>query len=137
MRAFLDTDVLLDVALARAPHAPDSIEVLRWVEKGGSAAVAWHSLTNCACLLKGGGRAFLEHVLRLVDVAPIGTTDARRALSFPMADVEDAFQAAAALAWEADCIVTRNTSDYRHSPVPALSPAAFLRRTARAKSGER
>lgn len=73
----------------------------------------------------------------LVEVAPVGTADARRALSLPMAKVEDAFQAAAALAWEADCIVTRNTSDYRHSPVPALSPAAFLRRTNRPRSGER
>jgi len=137
MQAFLDTDVLLDVALARAAHAPDSIEALRWVEKGGSAAVAWHSLTSCAWLLKGGGRVFLEPLLRLVEVAPVGTADARRALSFPMADVEDGFQAAAALAWEADCIVTRNTSANRHSPVPALSPAAFLRRTTRARSGER
>jgi hypothetical protein len=43
-----------------------------------------------------------------------------------MSDTEDAFQAAAALAWQADVIVTRNVSDYRHSPVRALSPAAFL-----------
>jgi hypothetical protein len=45
----------------------------------------------------------------------------------------------AALAWEADCIVTRTTSDCRHSPVTALSLAAFLRRTNRASAnpGER
>lgn len=127
MRALLDTDVLLDVALARKPHAADSAAVLRWAEAGGAAAVAWHSLTNCAYLLRGSGRPFLERLLRLVEVAPVATADAHRALDLPMSDVEDAFQAAAALAWRADVIVTRNISDYRHSPVRALSPAMFLK----------
>ena len=44
-----------------------------------------------------------------------------------MKDLEDAFQAAAALAWGADFIITRILADYRHSPVPALAPPAFLR----------
>jgi len=62
LRILLDTNVLLDVALAREPFAVDSADVLRWAEAGGAAAaaVAWHSLTNCASLLKGGGRPFLE-----------------------------------------------------------------------------
>ena len=46
MKIFLDTDVLLDVALARQPHMGDSAAVLQWVQAGGTAAVAWHSLTN-------------------------------------------------------------------------------------------
>ncbi len=40
----------------------------------------------------------------------------------------DALQAAAALAWKASFIVTRNTRDFRHSPVPALTPTDFLKR---------
>lgn len=127
MKTLLDTDVLPDVALARQPHATASAAVLRWVESGGAAAVAWHSLTNCAYLLKGGGRPFLERLLRLVEVAPVTTAGAQRALDLPMSDLEDAFQAAAALAWQADVIVTRNLSDYRRSPVRALSPKAFLK----------
>ena len=130
MKVLLDTDVLLDVALARDPHALHSAAVLRWAEAGGKAAVAWHSLTNCACLLKGGGRPFLERLLRLVEVAPVASADARRALSLPMRDLEDAFQVAAALAWQADAIVTRNLADYRRSPVRALSPAAFMKEVA-------
>jgi len=75
--------------------------VLRWAEAGGAAAVARHSLTNCAYLLKGGGRPFLGRLLRLVEVAPVATTDARRALDLALSDVEDAFQVAAALVWQA------------------------------------
>ncbi|MEN9633330.1 MAG: hypothetical protein RL077_1734 [Verrucomicrobiota bacterium] len=128
MRALVDSDVLIDIALARAPFANDSASVLRWAEAGGAAAVAWHSLSNCAYLLKGGGRPFIERLLLLVEVAPVGTAEARRALSLPMPDLEDALQAAAALAWRADVIVTRNLNDYWHSPVPAVAPLEFLRR---------
>ena len=128
MKALLDTDVLIDVALAREPHATHSAAVLRWAEAGGEAAVAWHTLSNCAYLLKGGGRPFLLRLLRIVEVAAAGTADARRALELPMADLEDSFQAAAALAWGADTIVTRNIRDFRRSPVRAMTPAVFLKK---------
>ena len=98
MRILLDTDILLDVALAREPHVTDSASVLVWAESGGTAAVAWHSLTNCSCMLKGG-KPVLEKLLRLVEVATVGTADAKRALALPMPDVDDAFQSAAAVAW--------------------------------------
>lgn len=128
MKVLLDSDVLLDVALAREPHVKASADVLRWAESGGDAAVAWHSLTNCAYLLKGSGRTFIEQLLEIVTVATVGDADARRAMGLPMRDIEDAFQSAAALAWNADFIITRNLTDYRHSPVPAVTPVAFLKK---------
>jgi hypothetical protein len=127
MRILLDTDVLLDVALARQPHVNDSAAVMVWVETGGFAAVDWHSLTNCSYMLNGG-RRFLEKLLKIVEVAPGGTAEAKRAITLPMADVEDAFQAASAIAWKADFIITRNLADYRRSPIPAMTPADFLKR---------
>lgn len=127
MRILIDTDVLLDVALDRKPHVTDSAAVLRWAAATGDACVAWHTLTNLSYLLKGGARTFLENLLEIVSVAPVDETDALRALSLPMKDIEDAFQAASALAWKADWIVTRNVSDYAKSPVRAISPGAFLR----------
>jgi len=129
VKILIDTDILLDVALGRENHLVDSVAVLQWVEAGGQACVAWHSLTNCAYLLKGGGRLFVNNLLKLVEVAPVGTDDAKRALILPMTDLEDAFQVAAALSWQADMIVTRNLSDYRKSPIVALSPKNFLRLT--------
>ena len=58
----------------------------------------------------------------------VGSADAAKALRFPMADIEDALQAAAALAFHAQWIVTRNVRDYRRSPVPAVSPAEFVKK---------
>ncbi len=129
MRILIDTDVLLDVALARDLHLAASVGVLEWAEAGGRAAVAWHSLSNCSYLLKGG-RAFLKQLLQIVEVPEAGTQDARWAVGSPMADLEDALQAAVALAWKADFIVTRNVADYRRSPVAAISPSAFLAKAA-------
>lgn len=128
MKVLLDNDILLDIALARQPHLEASAEVLRWVEAGSSGAVAWHSLANGAYMLQNSARPFLDDLLRLVVVAPVATAEAQRALALPMKDLEDAFQAAAALAWGADFIITRNLADYRNSPVPAVPPAAFLRK---------
>lgn len=126
MRILIDTDVLLDVALAREPHLAASAAVLEWAHQGGHAAVAWHSLTNCSYLLKGG-KPFLQKLLKIVEVAAVGDADAKVALSLPMNDLEDAFQAATALAWNVDFIVTRNVADYKKSPIKAVTPAAFLK----------
>ena len=43
-----------------------------------------------------------------------------------MTDFEDAVLAYAANLSEADTIITRNTKDFRHSPVTAIDPAEFL-----------
>jgi predicted nucleic acid-binding protein len=126
MRILIDTDVLLDVALARSPHVSNSADVLRWAETGGAACIAWHSIANCAYLLKDDGRGFLSKLLTFVEVAESGKADALRAIHLPMPDLEDALQAACAQAWGADHIITRNLRDYRNAPIPALSPAQFI-----------
>jgi predicted nucleic acid-binding protein len=126
MRILIDTDVLLDVALARQPFVAHSAGVLRWAEFGGQACIAWHSIANCAYLLDNSGRAFLTRLLTLVDVATVGKEQAEAAVKLSMSDLEDALQVTSALAWRADHIITRNLQDYRKSPVPAISPQQFL-----------
>lgn len=128
MTALVDTDILIDIALKREPFWAPAARVIEWAENSpGQVAVAWHSLSNVAYLVRPDARPFLEHLLRFVDVATVGTREAKQALGFPMNDLEDALQAAAAIAFGADCIVTRNLGHYRTSPVPALSPTQFLR----------
>jgi predicted nucleic acid-binding protein len=127
MKLLIDTDVLLDVALGREAHVQASAAVLRWAESGGKAAVASHSLANCAYLLKNA-RPFLRALMQIVDVAPVGKNEMRRALDLPMTDLEDALQVAAAESWGADLIITRNLRDYRRSPIKAISPDDFLKK---------
>ncbi len=128
MKILIDTDVLLDVALDREPHTEASGATLDWAEgHPGSAAVAWHTLANLAYLLKGEARSFLEDLLGFVVVPEASTDAARQALRLPIADLEDAFQVVSAVQFGADRIVTRNISDYRRSPIPAVTPGQFVK----------
>lgn len=128
MKILLDTDILLDIALHRAKFFEDSASVVGWAEsEPGEAAIAWHSLSNIAYLFRTDTRRFIGDLLTFVEIPSTGTAAAQQAVGFPMKDLEDALQAAAALEFGASYIITRNTSHYRNSPVPALSPKEFLR----------
>ena len=132
MRVLLDTDILIDVALQRAPFVVQAIQVVNWAEDNpAQAGVAWHSLSNIAYLVRPSPRLFLEGLLRFVEIAPVGTREARQAMGLPMNDLEDAMQAVAALAFDAHYIVTRNLAHFRKSPIPALSPSQFLKEAGR------
>ena len=128
----LDTDVLIDIALDRRPHAGPSSELLDRVERGGRRAfVAWHTLSNFYYLVTpargdAGTRDFIAELIRFVAVAPADTAALRYALSLPMADFEDAMQVAAARACGARHIVTRNVKDFARSPIPATTPREAL-----------
>lgn len=129
MKILIDCDVLLDVALKRDPFYADSARVLEWAEQHpGHAGVAWHTLANLAYFLERDARSFLADLLTFTRVATTGHENAEKALRFPMTDLEDAFQAASAVALGASFIVTRNEKDYRSSPVPAISPKAFAKK---------
>ncbi len=132
MRILIDTDVLLDFALAREPFASAAKKVISWAEANpGHAAIAWHSISNIAYLAPSGARSFLRELLSFVEVPAVGRSEAVRALQFPMRDLEDALQASAALVFNANFVITRNARDYRRSPVPAITPKEFGFRTAK------
>jgi predicted nucleic acid-binding protein len=128
----LDTDVLLDVALDRAPHVDAAARLLERIERGPRGAfIAWHSASNFYYLVtpvRGGpdARAFLQDLLRFTSVAPTSTDALRYAATLPMRDFEDAMQVAAARACGADHIVTRNVKDFDRSPIPAITPVDAL-----------
>ncbi len=128
----LDTDVLIDVALDRRPHADLAAELLDRVEHGAEAAfIAWHSVANFYYLVApalGGAdaRDFIVDLTRFAAVAATGTAGIRNAAALPIADFEDAMQVAAAQACGARHIVTRNIRDYNRSPVRAISPREAL-----------
>jgi len=128
----LDTDVLIDVALDRRPHADSAAELLDRIEHGAEAAfIGWQSVSNCYYLVAPelGGvntRDFIVELTRFVAVAATDTESIRYAAGLPMADFEDAMQVAAARACGARHIVTRNVKDYERSPIRAVSPQDAL-----------
>lgn len=128
----LDTDVLIDVALDRAPHADASAELLDRIEVSPRGAfVAWHTISNFYYLVapsRGARdtRDFLVELTSFVTVSPTDTEALRYAAALPMADFEDAMQVAAARACGAEVIATRNVDDFKASPIPARTPGEVL-----------
>ena len=130
MIVLVDTDVLIDVALAREPFVGPAVRLLESLEqRPGAAYLAWHSLSNFHYMVaptrgRSDAKGFLLELSRFIGVAPTTTESLRIAGGLEMADFEDALQVAAALACRAEVIATRNLKDYKRSPVPALSPEA-------------
>ena len=130
----LDTDVLIDIALDRQPHAEPAIEILDRIERGlEPASIAWHSISNLYYLVKpthgdATTRNFIRDLTEFVQVAQTDTASIRFATQLPMTDFEDAMQVAAAQACNAQYIVTRNIRDYQQSPIPAITPQQTLQR---------
>jgi predicted nucleic acid-binding protein len=124
----VDTDILIDVALDRAPFAEPACALLDQLELApGTAFLAWHSISNFYYLVSARrgrrpAKDFLLDLTRFIEVAATTTEDFRAATRLRMADFEDALQVSAALACGAEVIATRNLADYNHSPVPAVEP---------------
>jgi predicted nucleic acid-binding protein len=132
MRVLVDTNIFLDVLMEREPWLDKSLDVINWCgAHPGDAWIAWHSLSNLwyvgAKLVgkKSAGQQ-IDAILDCFDVAPAHSNAARRARQLNMLDFEDALQAAAAMECGAKQIITRNTADYKRSPVAAISPTSFL-----------
>jgi len=129
----LDTDILIDVALDRSPHAGPAGEFLDALEQHpGIAFVAWHTISNFYYLVaptkgRNDTKAFLLDLIRFAAVAPTTTASLRYAAGLQMKDFEDAMQVAAAVACSAEVIATRNVRDYAKAPIRAATPKSLMR----------
>lgn len=136
MNVLLDTDILVDVALDRAPFADPAGRLLDLLERRrASGFLAWHSAANFYYLVapgrgRPGARTFLLDLARFIEIAPTTTESLLQAGRLDLRDFEDAMQVAAGLACSADVIATRNIRDYRGAPIEALRPEELVARIA-------
>jgi len=134
VRVLVDTDVLIDLALDRQPHAGAAAELLELLEgRRADGFMAWHSASNFDYLVapsreKQEAREFLVDLTSVLEIARTTTDSLRVAGRLPLKDFEDAMQVAAALACGADVITTRNVRDYAKAPIEAVTPAELVRR---------
>lgn len=136
MRILVDTDVLLDVALDRRPHAAAAADQVDGLERRRAQGfITWHTAAHFYDLVrpkrgKDAARSMLLDLTGFVEIAPTTTESLRQAGRLDMRDFEDAMQVAAGLACRADVIATRNVRDFRGAPIAALAPAELLTRFA-------
>lgn len=121
MRLLLDTNVILDVLLARPPFAMDAAKVMAAVETGGAegflcatTVTTIHYLTAKA-VGKKAAEKHIESLLSIFQIAPVTGAILSSALKSKARDFEDAVLLESARAVSADAIVTRNPSDFPKS----------------------
>jgi predicted nucleic acid-binding protein len=134
-RIFLDTNFILDILLRRDPFYPDAAAIWLKIESRElEGLVSLHSLATIFYLLRKqqGAQAARKTVQTICRVAKIADSPARAgpiALRSTQPDFEDALQYAIAYISKAECLITRNTSDFpMRGKVPVLTPHAFLQK---------
>ena len=136
MKVLVDTDVVLDVLLDRAPFVEASKRLWAAVESGtAQGLLAAHTPTTVHYLVRQskGTRVARDVVALLLQVFEIAAVDGgvlNRAVQLDFADFEDAVSAAAAEAAACELIATRNTKDFKRSPVVAVDPLTAAARVA-------
>ena len=133
MKAFLDTNVVLDLLLDGRAGRPDAEEIFALAAYGDiEAIVSPVSFANAAYFLEkalgaGEAREKLSQLRSLVEVSPDDATTVDRALSLARwPDFEDALQYSSALSAGAEVIVTNNVSDFREADITVQTPGDFL-----------
>lgn len=132
MKVVLDTNVVLDLLLDRAPHADAAAQVFSQIESGLLVAcVCATTITTVHYVAEktvgdAAAREHLTQLLHLVEVAPVTRPVVEHALVSPMADFEDAVLAHAAAMSGAEAVITRNGRDFHGGPLRVYSPAQWL-----------
>lgn len=131
-RVLVDTNVALDLLLAREPFAADALQLFALAEAGkvelllstdAISTIFYVIRKNC------GSNVAREALAKLLDYVTLAALDERaviRGIAMDFSDVEDALVAAVAERAGASAIITRNLSDFKASPVRAIGPREFL-----------
>ena len=132
VRCLIDTNVVLDLVLAREPFVIDAVSIFSLSEAGrielylSSDAISTISYLVSKNKNKQAARQTLALLLDYVSLAPLDERLVMKALALDFPDIEDALVASVADSIGAEFIITRNGKDFSGSPVPAISPKEFL-----------
>jgi predicted nucleic acid-binding protein len=128
-KLFLDTNIIVDLIADRKPFSKYSIEIFKKAEeKKIKLFTSSHSIATTHYLLKKYLeekilRDVLYNLLDYVTVIAVDTDVLKKGLRSKHKDFEDSIQILCASTIEKiDCIVTRNTKDFRVSEILVLTP---------------
>ena len=133
IKALLDTNIILDIALKRRHFYNDAANIFNMFYQGKvHLYVSASAVTDIFYILrKDGGKEkalhFLSKLVQIVDIATVDQSIIVNALALGWSDFEDAVHACVAQRNKIDIIVTRNTKDYGQSNLKIFSSADFLK----------
>ncbi len=132
MKVILDTNVVLDVLLAREPFVRTAVAIFCLVEESQiDAFLCATTITTVDYLLTQSlsvskARDVLRKLIGLFEIATVNRPVIERALGSKIHDFEDAVLDEAGQMAGVDSIVTRNTKDFAGSALKVFEPSEFL-----------
>jgi len=139
MKLFIDTDVLVDIAIDRRPFSEASAKLIDIIQTAHSsqidAYVSWSSFmefSQQAIPLVGQQRTaeFCTELVSFIKVAQAKAPHLAAALAFNLPEFRATLQVAAAIACKADVIVTNNTTLYNGVRIPVKAPSVLTEEAA-------
>lgn len=128
MKVMLDTNVILDVWLAREPFWQDSASLMARIEKGEiKGCVCPTTVTTLHYLAKkvlgeDKARGLIGQLVDLCEVGPMTDATIKAALDSDLQDFEDAVIEAVAVKSRVQAIATRGAKHFRKSKIEAKEP---------------
>lgn len=134
LNVFLDTNILLDLSLAREPW----YEAARSIVEEGSRRERMRCLISPLSLkdlyfvtsrqkTEEVARGFVRLLMEACDLVEVRASSCRYALDGPEPDFEDGLIAAAAVESGADVIISRDAAAFADSPAIKTDPVRFAR----------
>ena len=134
IHALLDTNVILDALLERAPWETDAGAIMQADLDGQFVAyITATSLTDVFYVTRrqaGREKAWelVQATLNQLSIITVGGDELEAAVMLEGNDFEDNLQIACAMSLQLDVIVTRDSSGFTGSPMPVLTPQQLLSR---------
>jgi len=132
-KLFLDTNIIVDLIADRKPFSKYAIQIFQKAElKEIELFTSSHSIATTHYLLKKylaekELRDVLYNLLDYITVVAVDVDILKKGLRSKHKDFEDSIQILCASSIEKiDCIVTRNTKDFKASEIPAFNPDEIL-----------
>lgn len=128
----IDTNVVLDVLMARRPHVDHALAVFALVDSGRVRGVVGATTITTVFYLAAKAVGVIrarEHVRSLLDLFDVASVDRAvlvAALDAGFDDFEDGVLHEAGVAARVDAIVSRDGTGFAAASLPVFTPSAFL-----------
>jgi len=131
VKAYIDSDVILDVLLGRKDFLYASSQILNLCET--------REITGCTTVLAianmhyilsrydaGDAKKAVQSLREIFDVLPVSDREIGKSLNSQFKDFEDGVQNFVAEEHDCSLVLTRNKKDFVHSQLKVLTPNEYL-----------
>lgn len=133
IKVLFDTNIIVDILLARDEFAPHALAALKLAEnKLIKGYVSAASLADIHYIVKRASKSEeiamkgIDYILDILRVAKINKKIILSARKDNWNDFEDSIQYECAVKNHLHCILTRNEKDFAQSKIPVYTPQNFL-----------